>query len=94
MNVEITPRMIVSDMTAVHQLVFAGAGVAVLPSYLVAGDLASGHLVDALPGVSLPSVEIFVAYPHHRGDFSKIAVLVAELGLENHWPLQSTRTSD
>lgn len=79
-NIEITPRMTVSDMTALRELVLDGAGVAVLPSYLVAADLAAGYLVDALPGLALPNVDVFVAYPRHRSDLSKVAVLLDELG--------------
>lgn len=78
-NIEITPRMTVSDMTALRELVLAGVGVAVMPSYLVAADLAAGRLVEALPGLSLPSIDVFVAYPRYRRDLSKVAVLLDEL---------------
>lgn len=78
-NIEITPRMTVSDMTSLRELVLAGVGVAVMPSYLVAADLAAGRLVEALPGLSLPGIDVFVAYPRFRGDLSKVAVLLDEL---------------
>ena len=71
-NIEITPRMTVSDMTALRELTLAGAGVVVLPSYIAESDLAAGRLVDALPGLVLPSIDVFVAYPRHRRDLSKV----------------------
>ena len=78
-NIEITPRMTVSDMTALRELTLAGAGVAVLPSYVASADFAAGRLVDVLPGLVLPSIDVFVAYPRHRSDLSKVAVLLDEL---------------
>ncbi len=39
---------------AMRELVRAGMGVAVLPRYFVADDLAAGHLVDLLPDLPLP----------------------------------------
>jgi LysR family transcriptional regulator, transcriptional activator for dmlA len=76
---ELSPRMIVSDLTALHSLVLAGAGIAVSPSYLFAPDMEAGTLVDALPGVSLPDVDVFAAYPRDRGRLHKVAVLLDEL---------------
>jgi len=78
LNIEITPRMTVSDMTALRELTLAGAGIAVLPSYIAESDFAAGRLVDVLPGLVLPSMDVFVAYPHHRSDLSKVAVLLDE----------------
>ncbi|MDX6007293.1 LysR family transcriptional regulator [Cupriavidus necator] len=78
-EVDLTPRIIVSDSTSLRNLVIAGAGLAVLPTYLVAEDLAAGFLVDALPGLGLPRRDMYVAYPRHRGDLSKVKVFVDEL---------------
>lgn len=78
-NIEITPRMTVSDMTALRELTLAGAGVAVLPSYVASADFTAGRLVDVLPGLVLPSIDVFVAYPRHRSDLSKVAMLLDEL---------------
>lgn len=38
-----------NDASVMHRAVLAGAGVAILPSYLVAHDLQQGHLVRLLP---------------------------------------------
>jgi DNA-binding transcriptional LysR family regulator len=78
-DVELSPRVIVSDMTALHQLVLAGAGIAVLPSYLAAPDLLAGELIDALPGLELPDIDVFVAYPRDRVNLRKVAVILDEL---------------
>lgn len=40
---------------AVRARALLGAGVAVLPAYFVAGDIAAGHLVRVMPEVKLPS---------------------------------------
>lgn len=83
-EIEIAPKVIVSDMAAVRALALEGAGVTVLPSYLVTADLAAGRLVDVLPEASLPSLSVFASFPHHRASLSKISVVVAELQNSAH----------
>ncbi len=78
-EMEVSPRMIVSDMTALHRMVLAGAGLAVLPAYLADDDMAAGRLVDVLPGLGLSRLEMFVAYPRDRASLRKVAVLLDEL---------------
>lgn len=80
-DIEISPRMLVSDLTALRELVLAGAGIAILPSFLAAADIAAGHLVEALPGLRLADIEVFVAYPRDRGRLRKVTVLLDELSL-------------
>jgi DNA-binding transcriptional LysR family regulator len=48
-KVRVTARIFADTTPAVHALVLAGAGLAVLPDYLVAADLAAGRLVRILP---------------------------------------------
>jgi len=78
-DIDLAPRITASDATALRSLVIEGAGLAVLPSYLVAGDLAAGTMIDALPGLGFPSREMFVAYPRYRCELSKVKALVDEL---------------
>ena len=78
-EIEIAPQLIVSDMMAVRSLALEGAGIAVLPSYLATDDLAAGRLVALLPEASLPELDVFASFPHHRAKLSKISVVVAEL---------------
>lgn len=78
-EIEIMPRIIASDMMAVRSLTLDGIGIAVLPSYLARGDLASGELVEVLTDAGLPTMNVFAAWPHRRASLSKIAVLVQDL---------------
>jgi DNA-binding transcriptional LysR family regulator len=80
LDLRFSPRITVSDAAALRNLALAGAGLAVLPSYLCAEELAAGMLVDALPGLRLPEIDMYVAYPRHRGDLGKVTALVDELG--------------
>lgn len=64
--VRMQARVAVDATPAVHAAVLAGAGVSVLPDYLVAGDLASGRLVHLLPEWKLKSGGIHVVLPSAR----------------------------
>lgn len=44
----------------------AGMGIALLPDFLVADDLASGRLAAVLPGLDAGDVEIMAMYPSKR----------------------------
>jgi len=83
-EIEVTPKIIVSDMTAARLLTIEGAGVAVLPSYLATADLAAGRLVDVLPEASLPTLSVFASFPHHRASLNKIGAVVAALHSNTH----------
>lgn len=41
-------------------------GIALLPDFLIADDLATGRLVPVLPGLDAGSVEIMALYPSKR----------------------------
>jgi DNA-binding transcriptional LysR family regulator len=47
---------------AVHALVMAGVGIAVLPDYVVRDDLAAGRLVPLLPAHTLPAGGVYAVY--------------------------------
>ncbi|MBH5401643.1 LysR family transcriptional regulator [Bradyrhizobium sp. CNPSo 4010] len=78
-EIEISPRIIASDMMAVRSMTLEGAGVAILPSFLAREDIASGKLAELLPESGLPAINVFASFPHHRANLSKIKVLIAEL---------------
>jgi DNA-binding transcriptional LysR family regulator len=78
-EIEIAPRIVVSDMMAVQSLVLQGTGIAILPSFLARDDLASGKLVEVLGEAGLPAIDVFATFPHHRASLSKIRVLIEEL---------------
>ncbi|MFF7709611.1 transcriptional regulator GcvA [Pseudomonas sp. NPDC007930] len=50
----------------------AGCGVALIPRYLVADELAEGKLVVALPYLTPSSGAHFMAYPEHAADVPKV----------------------
>jgi DNA-binding transcriptional LysR family regulator len=78
-EIEISPRIVASDMMAVRSLTREGAGVAILPSFLAREDIAAGKLVEVLTESGLPAINVFASFPHHRANLSKIKVVVAEL---------------
>lgn len=62
--------------SAVHAAVLAGAGLSVLPDYLVHADVASGRLLHVLPGWSLPSGGIHAVFPAARFRPTKVSAFV------------------
>ncbi|MGO4125891.1 LysR family transcriptional regulator [Inquilinus sp. YAF38] len=60
----------------VHACVLAGAGVSVLPDFLVAGNIAAGRLVRLLPDWTLPAGGIHVVYPAARFRPAKVRLFV------------------
>jgi DNA-binding transcriptional LysR family regulator len=51
---------------AIRDAAVAGLGIAFLPDFLVAGDLAAGRLQQVLPGLELGDVDIVTLYPTRR----------------------------
>jgi DNA-binding transcriptional LysR family regulator len=61
---------------AVREAVCEGAGLSVLPDYAIAGDLASGRLVQVLPQWRLPSGGIHAVFPSARFRPAKVRAFV------------------
>lgn len=61
---------------AVREAVCQGAGLSVLPDYVIAGDLAVGRLVQVLPQWSLPSGGIHAVFPAARFRPPKVRAFV------------------
>ncbi|MFJ4443427.1 LysR family transcriptional regulator [Pseudomonas sp. NPDC089422] len=78
-NLEIKPRISVSDATSLRTLTLNGAGLAVLPCYLVEKQLQRGDLVEVLPGLEFDEFEVFVAFLRHREQSTKVKVLLDAL---------------
>jgi DNA-binding transcriptional LysR family regulator len=49
-----------------RRLALLGVGIAILPEYAVAHDIASGALVELLQEYELPNLDIQIAYPNRR----------------------------
>lgn len=65
-SVRFTPRIAVNATPGAHAAVLSGAGIAVLPDYLVGPDLAAGRLVRLLPDWQLKSGGIHAILPASR----------------------------
>lgn len=60
------PALVADNASVIRAFSLAGAGVALLPQWLVRDDLASGRLVDALPGYQFPTQSVYALYPATR----------------------------
>lgn len=56
-QLELAPSVSATSMDCLLAMARAGAGIVLAPDYCVAGDVAAGRLVDALPGWTLPVAE-------------------------------------
>lgn len=61
---------------AVNAAVRCGLGLSVLPDFVVAKDLASGHLMNVLPQWDLPSGGIYAVFPASRFRPAKVRAFV------------------
>jgi DNA-binding transcriptional LysR family regulator len=57
------PRLGGDEMLFVYGAVLAGAGIALLPSFLTGDDLASGRLVRLLPRIALDTGALYLVHP-------------------------------
>jgi DNA-binding transcriptional LysR family regulator len=62
-TVRMRQRAQANNVTAAHALVLHGAGVSVLPDYLVTDDIREGRLVPLMAQYSLPVCGIYAVYP-------------------------------
>ncbi|MGH8438536.1 MAG: LysR substrate-binding domain-containing protein [Pseudomonas sp.] len=61
-----TPLLVADNASILRAFAVQGAGVALLPDWLVADDLASGQLLDALPAYRFPRQHVYALYPSSR----------------------------
>lgn len=64
--VNVQPSIFINNTLAVREAVREGAGISVLPDYVVSDDLISGRLIQVLPEWELPSGEIHAVFPASR----------------------------
>lgn len=72
-SVHMTSRVLVDATPASYAAVLAGAGLSVLPDYLVMGDLRAGRLVRVLPDWKLRSGGIHAVLPAARFRSAKVS---------------------
>jgi hypothetical protein len=74
-----------------RQFALLGMGVAMLPSYLIGRDLASGRLVPLLREYRLPQIEVTIAYPSRLHLPAKVRTFIDHLVEYFQQPGQQTR---
>jgi DNA-binding transcriptional LysR family regulator len=75
-RVKVTPFASGNSPPAVYGLVRGGAGLSVLPDFIVQRDLDSGRLVRVLPDWSLPEGGYYIVYPNTRTPPQKVRAFV------------------
>ncbi|MBL8683606.1 MAG: LysR family transcriptional regulator [Myxococcales bacterium] len=65
-SVPVRPSLLCNDLSVLRETAVAGMGIALVPSYVVVGELASGALEPVLPAVVGSQVPIFALYPAER----------------------------
>ena len=75
-NGRIVPSFRGNSTTLAYQLVVAGAGIAMLPPWVVQEDLASGRLKALLPEYSLPAATLYAVYTSRRYLSPKVRTFV------------------
>lgn len=81
-RVPYVPRLLTQDMTALSQAVLAGVGIAQLPHMVAGRWLASGEMVEVLPGWRPRSGIIHAVFPTRRGLLSSVRQLIDHLATE------------
>lgn len=79
-----------NNITFAREAVLSGAGIASLPLMITEDAVRRGELVELLPGVQLPSGEIYAVYPSRRFQAMKVKAfldfLMASLPNDrSHW---------
>ena len=75
-TVTMAAAMHINVTLGVHQATLAGAGLAVLPDFLAADDLAAGRLLHVLPEWQLPQGDIHAVFPASRYRPAKVRAFV------------------
>jgi DNA-binding transcriptional LysR family regulator len=78
-TVRLDAAILSNTAIAVRRAALAGGGIAVMPDFAVAGDVAEGRLIRLLPQWSLPGGGIHCVFPQARHRPKKIRVFVDAL---------------
>lgn len=79
LQVAVTPRLRSDSGEVLRQVALAGAGLALLPQWMVADDLRGGALVRVLPRLVMPAADIHAVYPPGRLRAPKVTAFVEHL---------------
>jgi DNA-binding transcriptional LysR family regulator len=75
-SVSLQASIFLNATLAVYEAVRIGAGISVLPDYVVSDDLANGKLIQVLPEWSLPTGGIHGVFPSARFRSAKVRAFV------------------
>ncbi|WP_379061913.1 LysR substrate-binding domain-containing protein [Mesorhizobium sp. UC74_2] len=79
-------RLSISTTSAVRTAVMAGGGLAVLPDYQVAEDVALGRLIHVLPDWALPTGGIYAVFPQKRHRSRKVELFLDVIRTRLRYP--------
>lgn len=74
-------RLAVNDAFALYRLAQAGAGIALVPDFLAAADIAAARMVVVLPDWQVDRLEAYVEWPSNSPKGGLARLLVSELAL-------------
>ncbi|MES5483238.1 LysR family transcriptional regulator [Bradyrhizobium sp. INPA03-11B] len=74
-HLQIKPRMVLSDIYAIHDMALAGVGAAILPDFLVTENLNQGRLSLVSPDIALDPVPIFLVWPSYKANLPRVRAL-------------------
>lgn len=78
-RIPISPRLEINDGTSLRAAALRGAGITMLPSFIVGPDLRDGRLVPLFPEWTVGQVPIQAIYPDNRHIAAKVRAFVTYL---------------
>jgi DNA-binding transcriptional LysR family regulator len=79
--VPLRPRVRANNGDALRQAAIGGLGIALLPTFIVAGDCGAGTLVELAVDADLSDIAIYAVYPHSRHLSAKVRAFIDYLAL-------------
>lgn len=75
-QIRVLPRLLSTSSETLRQATVAGAGLALLPTFLVGTDLREGRLADIFPDWEIANLGINVVYPSRRQLAAKVRAMI------------------
>jgi DNA-binding transcriptional LysR family regulator len=75
-EVDASPWLRSNDAGLLREAALSGAGITVLPSYLVADDITAGRLVELLPAARMPRLDVVALHASRRGVPRRVSVFL------------------
>lgn len=77
---DVPVRMVIGNAESHVEAVSGGLGVAQLPTWLIAGELQSGKLIQILPALATDGLPLHILWPRSRQLLPKVDALLTHLG--------------